>query len=60
MTISIDINDQELTEIVEKGIKNLDEKVVSELAKEALKKYLDDPQVMEKLLFEHEKNYSYS
>lgn len=60
MTLSIDINDQELTEIVEKGIKNLDEKVVSELAKEALKKYLDDPQVMERLLFEYEKSYSYS
>ena len=59
MTLSIDINDQELKEVVEKGIKELSSETVGEIAKEAIKNYMQDPEVMKKLLFERSENYGY-
>jgi hypothetical protein len=59
MTLSIDINDQELKEVVEKGIKELNSETVGEIAKEAIKNYMQNPEVMKNLLFECEKRYSY-
>lgn len=60
MTLSIDINDQELKEVVEKGIKELSSETVGEIAKEAIKNYMQDPEVMKKLLFEREQGYGYT
>lgn len=60
MTLSIDISDQELKEVVEKGIKNLSSETVGELAKEAILNYMQDPEVMKNLLFESERNYGYT
>lgn len=60
MTLSIDISDQELKEVVEKGIKNLSSETVGELAKEAILNYMRDPAVMQNLLFETERNYGYT
>lgn len=60
MTLSIDINDQELKEVVEKGVKELSSETVGEIAKEAIKNYMQDPEVMKKLLFEREENNGYS
>ena len=60
MTLSIDINDQELKEVVEKGIKELSSETVGEIAKEAIKNYMQDPAVMKELLFEREKGISYT
>ena len=60
MTLSIDINDQELKEVVEKGIKELSSETVGEIAKEAIKNYMQDPEVMKELLFEREKGYGYT
>lgn len=56
MVLSIDINDKELTEVIEKGIKNLDPEIVADMAKEALRKFLEDPEVMQMLLFDYEKS----
>ena len=60
MTLSIDINDQELKEVVEKGIKELSSETVGKIAKEAIKNYMQDPAVMKELLFEREKGYGYT
>lgn len=60
MTLSIDINDQELKEVVEKGIKELSSETVGEIVKEAIKNYMQDPEVMKELLFEREKGYGYT
>ena len=60
MILSIDISDQELKEVVEKGIKNLSSETVGELAKEAILNYMQDPEVMKNLLFESERNYGYT
>lgn len=60
MTLSIDINDQELKEVVEKGIKELSSETVGEIAKEAIKNYMQDPEVMKELLFEREGNNGYN
>lgn len=60
MILSIDISDQELKEVVEKGIKNLSSETVGELAKEVILNYMQDPEVMKNLLFETERNYGYT
>lgn len=60
MTLSIDINDQELKEVVEKGIRELSSETVGEIAKEAILNYMQDPEVMKNLLFESERNYGYT
>ena len=56
MVLSIDINDKELTEVIEKGVKNLDPEIVADMAKEALRKFLEDPEIMKMLLFEYERS----
>lgn len=56
MTASIEISDKNLNEIILKGINDLDKEVVADMAKEALRKYLENPETMQMLLFDYEKS----
>ena len=58
MQITVNLNDEELDALVTNGIKNLNEEVVQEIAKEALSAYLAKEMVMEKLIFEKRQYYS--
>ena len=57
MILSFDINDDELNEIVSKGIKNLSEETVTDRAKKAIMDYISTPNIIEKIIFD--KNTSY-
>ena len=52
MNLSIEINDEELFEIVEKGIKNLSDETITEIAKEAVSKFLSNKEIIAALAFE--------
>ena len=58
MQVTINLNDEELEEIIVKGVKNLSQSTIDALAKEALFKYLSQPTIMEKLVFEQINYYS--
>lgn len=52
MNLSIEVNDKELTEIVEKGIKNLSSETINEIAKKAISEFFSKKEVMEALAFQ--------
>lgn len=57
MNLSIEINDEELSEIIEKGIKNLSDETITEIAKGAVSNFLSDKQTIASLAFQRI-NYS--
>lgn len=51
MKISIDINDADFNEAIEKGVKGLSEETITNLAKEAISSYLQTKDGIEALVF---------
>lgn len=52
MKLSIDVNDEELSKIIENGIKGLSNETITEIAKNAVSEFLSDPKVICSLVFE--------
>lgn len=52
MKLSIDVNDEEFSKIVENGIKGLSNETLTEIAKNAVSEFLTDPKVIGSLAFE--------
>ena len=52
MNLSIEVDDKELTEIVEKGIKNLSSETINEIAKKAISEFFSKKEVIEALAFQ--------
>ena len=58
MTVQVNIDDDSLNELVLKGIKNLSEETIGELAKSAIQAVFQDPVTMRDVLFaESETNW---
>ena len=51
MNVTVELNDEQLSALIKEGIQNLDAETKQELVISALMKYLDDPNVMNKLIF---------
>ena len=60
MQITVDINDDALREVMEKGVKGLSEETLTEMAKEALQAYMLDPKNIDDLVFRYRRNGYYS
>lgn len=58
MQITVDLNDVDINAVVTKGIQNLSDEDVKNIAKEALVAYLSKELVMEKLIFQEHQYYS--
>ena len=58
MTVSFDISDEDLNEIVKKGVKNLSDETVTSIAKEAISAYLSRDDVLDAILFDKYNGYS--
>lgn len=58
MQITVDLNDVDINAVVTKGIQNLSDEDVKNIAKEALVTYLSKELVMEKLIFQEYQYYS--
>lgn len=58
MQITVDLNDVDINAVVTKGIQNLSDEDVKNIAKEALVAYLSKELVMEKLIFIEHQYYS--
>lgn len=59
MNVTVELNDEQLSALIKEGIQNLDAETKQELVVSAIKKYLSDPNVMNKLIFS-QTGYSYS
>ena len=57
MTLSFEISDDELNEIVSKGVKNLSEETITDIAKQAISEYLSDRDVIAHLIFSSYSGY---
>ena len=51
MTVQVNIDDDSLNELILKGIKNLSEETIGELAKNAVQAVFQDPQTIKDVLF---------
>ena len=51
MNITIELNDEQMSNMIKEGIEGLDAETKQELVISAIMKYLDDPNVMNKLIF---------
>ena len=58
MTLSFEISDEDLNEIVKKGVKNLSDETITSIAKEAISAYLMQDRVLDGILFENYGGYS--
>ena len=58
MTLSFEISDEDLNEIVKKGVKNLSDETITSIAKEAISAYLTQERVLDGILFENYGGYS--
>lgn len=52
MTVNIEINDEQLKTLAEEGLKALDSETMGSIFRDALVKYLEDPNVIDDLVFE--------
>nr|DAE08686.1 MAG TPA: hypothetical protein [Myoviridae sp. ctwwN25] len=59
MNITVELNDEQLSALITEGIQNLDAETKQELVISAIKKYLSEPGVMNKLIFS-QTGYSYN
>ena len=59
MTLSLEINDEELNEMVSQGVKNLSEETIADFAKQAISTYLSDPKTIEYILFDRHGSNGY-
>lgn len=59
MNITIELNDEQMSALITEGIQNLDAETKQELVISAIKKYLSEPSVMNKLIFS-QTGYSYN
>lgn len=63
MKLEIDVNDKQLDEIINKGIKELNPETVAELCKQAIADYVTKPEIIERIIFKSRAdwsgNYSY-
>lgn len=51
MNVTVELNDEQLSALIKEGIQNLDAETKQELVVSAIKEYLSDPNVMNKLIF---------
>lgn len=51
MNVTVELNDDQLSALIKEGIQNLDAETKQELVISAVIKYLNDPNVMNKLIF---------
>lgn len=51
MNVTVELNDDQLSALIKEGIQNLDAETKQELVISAVMKYLNDPNVMNKLIF---------
>ena len=51
MNVTVELNDEQLSALIKEGIQNLDAETKQELVVSAIKKYLNEPGVMNKLIF---------
>lgn len=59
MNITIELNDEQMSNMIKEGIEGLDAETKQELVISAIMKYLDDPNVMNKLIFS-QTGYNYN
>lgn len=59
MNVTVELNDEQLSALIKEGIQNLDAETKQELVVSAIKKYLNEPGVMNKLIFS-QTGYSYN
>lgn len=59
MNITVELNDEQMSALITEGIQNLDAETKQELVISAIKKYLSEPGVMNKLIFS-QTGYSYN
>lgn len=63
MKLEIDVNNEQLDEIINKGIKELSPETVAELCKQAIVDYVTKPEIIERIIFKSHidrcGNYSY-
>lgn len=59
MNVTVELNDEQLSALITEGIQNLDAETKQELVISAIKKYLSEPSVMNKLIFS-QTGYNYN
>lgn len=59
MNITVELNDEQMSALITEGIQNLDAETKQELVVSAIKKYLSEPGVMNKLIFS-QTGYNYN
>lgn len=59
MNVTVELNDEQLSALITEGIQNLDAETKQELVVSAIKKYLSEPGVMNKLIFS-QTGYNYN
>lgn len=59
MNVTVELNDEQLSALITEGIQNLDAETKQELVVSAIKKYLSEPGVMNKLIFS-QSGYNYN
>ena len=55
MNLTINVDDQEFSKIIENGIKGLSNETITELAKNAVSEYLSNEKVIQTLIFEKDR-----
>jgi len=55
MNLTINVDDQEFSKIIENGIKGLSNETITELAKNAVSEYLSNERVIQALIFEKDR-----
>lgn len=58
MKLEIDVNDKQLDEIINKGIKELSPETVAELCKQAIADYVTKPEIIERIIFKSHTDWS--
>lgn len=58
MKLEIDVNDKQLDEIINKGIKELSLETVAELCKQAIVDYVTKPEIIERIIFKSHTDWS--
>lgn len=51
MNVTVELNDDQMSNMIKEGIEGLDAETKQELVVSAIKKYLSEPNVMNKLIF---------
>lgn len=59
MNVTVELNDDQLSNMIKEGIEGLDAETKQELVVSAIKKYLSEPNVMNKLIFS-QSGYNYN